>query len=255
MIRHLVSRTGVVPAIFLLTFGAILFAMAVIVALAGLFGAGVSYRELAVGVIIPVLFIPLLAYSTFPSLFQVYSAQATAQMLATTDPLTMTFNRKRFDELVESELARAGRYGEKFSVLLFDLDNFKGINDAYGFQIGDSVLRCVSEICQAQMRRSDVLARIGNNEFACLLPHTLEDGAIEFAERLRATVAETTLTVEKNQVEFTISVGVKTIEKETDLEDILRAAVRALHAAKERGKNRTVSASEELALEKNKLTE
>jgi diguanylate cyclase (GGDEF)-like protein len=176
-------------------------------------------------------------------------------MLATTDPLTMTYNRKRFAELVESELARAHRYGEKFSVLVFDLDNFKGINDAYGFQVGNSVLRAVSEICQAQMRRSDVLARCGNNEFACLLPHTVESGAIEFAERLRATVAETTLTIEKNQVEFTISVGVKSIDKETILEDVLRAANQALRAAKQRGKNRTVSASEQVALENRPLAE
>jgi diguanylate cyclase (GGDEF)-like protein len=249
MINNLVIRRGVVQATLILTLGSIFVSLAVMLALAGLFGTGVGFREIAAAIIIPVLLIPFIGNETFPLLGKLYSAEQTAQLLATADPLTLAFNRKRFVELVGSELALAQRYGEKFSILLFDLDNFKGINDAYGHHVGDHVLRTASEMCRSQMRRSDILARLGEDEFACLLPHTPEVGALEFAERLRTTIAEKTLSVEKSQVEFTISVGIKTLHAETDGEPVLRAAEQALGEAKRAGKNRTIAARKDQVIE------
>lgn len=250
MINNFVNRWGIAPTIGILTVAAIFVALGVIVALAWLFQSNLGIQDIVAAILIPILVVPFIAYVTLPALTQLHAAEETAQMLACTDPLTMTFNRKRFVEMLDNELTRAQRYGEKFSILLFDLDNFRAINETFGYTMGETVLRSVSEICQAQMRRSDVLARLGNDEFACLLPHTLEVGAAEFAERLRSTVAESTLTIGEQQVEFTISVGVKTIDKETNSDDVMRSAVKALSDAKQLGKNRIVSAPRDLVLEK-----
>ena len=242
MAENLIKRWGVALTTIVLTLASIGVAFILVFALALLFGTNPSNQLLAAAILIPLCSVPFILVWTLPAIRQLRTVEDTMQLLATTDPLTMTFNRNRFAELLEYEFARAQRYDQKFSILLFDLDNFRAINETFGFKMGDQVLRTVSEICQAQMRRSDMLARLGNDEFACLLPHTSETGATEFAERLRTTVAESTVTIADQQVHFTISVGVKTVDQETSGDEVMRSASKALDDAKQAGKNRIASA-------------
>ncbi|MBI5030718.1 MAG: GGDEF domain-containing protein [Chloroflexi bacterium] len=242
MAEKLIKRWGVALTTIVLTLASIGVASILVFLIAAFMGTSVSLQNLAAAILIPVLSVPFILIWTLPALRKLRTVEDTVQLLATTDPLTMAFNRKRFAELLEYEFSRAQRYDEKFSILLFDLDNFRAINETFGFKMGDQVLRTVSNICQAQMRRSDMLARLGNDEFACLLPHTLETGATEFAERLRATVADSTVTIGEQQVEFTISVGVKTVDKEASSDEVIRSGLKALDEAKKAGKNRIASA-------------
>src|SRR5476651_657861 len=123
-------------------------------------------------------------------------------MLATTDGLTALFNRRHFEELARAEWARFQRYGRPLSLLLLDIDKFKSINDRSGHDAGDLVLKAVAHICQTTKRQPDVLARIGGEEFALLLPETDEAAAEIVAERFRNAIADHSgiLAAEKIQV-------------------------------------------------------
>ncbi len=164
---------------------------------------------------------------------------------ARTDPLTGLLNRRAFEELFENELERAHRSNERLSVLLGDLDGFKGVNDRFGHEAGDGVLRQVAEDMLKWKRRIDTPARIGGEEFSLLLPQTDERGAFLVAERLRRA---THRSFADDPLGVTISFGVATYpEHGQDLRALMRAADRALYAAKDLGKDRTAIYSPEVA--------
>lgn len=159
---------------------------------------------------------------------------------ARTDSLTGLSNRRHFIELAEQELARTRRYNNLLSVLMVDLDDFKSINDTYGHQAGDVVLRKVGEICLLTLRGIDVIGRIGGEEFAVLLPETDSEQAIEVAERLRHEIAEAEIPMEPNgMLHVTASIGVTTlVSTETNVNTLLRLADKALYEAKRTGRNK-----------------
>ncbi len=164
---------------------------------------------------------------------------------ARTDPLTGLLNRRAFEELFENELERAHRSNGRLSVLLGDLDGFKGVNDRFGHEAGDGVLRQVAEDMLKWKRRVDTPARIGGEEFALLLPETDERGAFLVAERLRRA---THRSFAEDPLGVTISFGVATYpEHGAELRSLMRAADRALYAAKDLGKDRTAIYSPEVA--------
>ena len=158
--------------------------------------------------------------------------------LATTDPLTGTFNRRHFMDLMVREQRRADRYGTAYSVLMIDIDHFKHINDTYGHQVGDQAIQAMAEACKRLMRPTDIVARYGGEEFIISLTHTEANGAIKVAERLRQAVAEIALQTEHGTLQFTISIGVSAYAKPSRLEQIIGAADEALYAAKRGGRNR-----------------
>ena len=164
---------------------------------------------------------------------------------ARTDPLTGLLNRRAFEELFENELERAHRSNGRLSVLLGDLDGFKGVNDRFGHEAGDGVLRQVAEDMLKWKRRVDTPARIGGEEFSLLLPETDERGAFLVAERLRRA---THRSFAEDPLGVTISFGVATYpDHGQDLRALMRAADRALYAAKDLGKDRTAIYSPEVA--------
>jgi diguanylate cyclase (GGDEF)-like protein len=164
---------------------------------------------------------------------------------ARTDPLTGLLNRRAFDELFETELQRAQRTGGRFAVVLGDLDGFKAVNDRFGHESGDAVLRQVAEDMLKWKRRVDTPARVGGEEFALLLPETDERGAFLVAERLRRAAHRT---FAEDPVPVTISFGVASFPAHgDDLRGLMRSADRALYAAKDLGKDRTAIYSPEVA--------
>jgi diguanylate cyclase (GGDEF)-like protein/putative nucleotidyltransferase with HDIG domain len=157
---------------------------------------------------------------------------------ARSDALTGLLNRRGFDERFLVELARARRNGERLSLLVGDLDRFKNLNDSYGHQEGDRVLRCVGEAIADAARESDACARIGGEEFAILLPDTDEQGAYLAAERLRGQVQVACASLPG---ELTISVGVATFPQHgREGDSLMRAADQAVYMAKQLGRDRTV---------------
>jgi diguanylate cyclase (GGDEF)-like protein len=152
---------------------------------------------------------------------------------ANVDGLTGAANRRHFYELAEQELAVAKRYQQPMSVILFDLDRFKEINDTLGHQAGDEILQRVASTVRAHLRHADVLARYGGEEFIVLLPQTSPTPASIVAERMREDVTA--------QSGITISCGVAGLSSPDDtLDDLIRRADEALYSAKREGRNRTV---------------
>jgi len=159
---------------------------------------------------------------------------------AATDPLTGIANRRHFEEFAEAQYATCARYGQPFSVLFIDLDNFKGQNDRYGHAVGDELLIAIATALTGAARGADLVARLGGDEFAMALPATSEAGAILAAERIRATIAEVHVTVAAGvEVGVTASVGVAqcdpTIHESASA--VLDAADRGVYLAKQAGRN------------------
>ena len=171
--------------------------------------------------------------------------KARFEVLALTDPLTQTHNRRALMERLTSELERARRYALHLSVLMVDLDHFKAINDSYGHVVGDEVLRGVSRVLQREARAVDVVARFGGEEFVVVLPETGEDGAVALAERIRARVEETPPVTggEYGWLRVTVSIGVATVPspRVNSPEELIAVADEALYRAKAQGRNRVCS--------------
>ncbi|HKK07603.1 MAG TPA: GGDEF domain-containing protein [Gemmatimonadota bacterium] len=166
--------------------------------------------------------------------------------LAVTDPLTGLRNRRYFEDILRSELARIGRYGGACSVAVVDVDHFKNYNDTLGHLAGDAVLRRLADALSRRMRVSDVVARYGGEEFGLILVNTGRAHALEVIERLRAEVQAADFPDEDVQPggHLTISAGIATAPEDgTDYEALLQKADRALYAAKAAGRNRVHAAA------------
>jgi two-component system cell cycle response regulator len=156
----------------------------------------------------------------------------------TVDGLTGAYNKRYLMETLDREAARSRRYGRDLSLVMFDIDRFKGINDAHGHLGGDVVLSAVCQAIMAETREEDVLARYGGEEFAVLLPETDLEQALVLAEKLRAIVAAAELVVDDERVPVTISLGVACLAPELEtVEDLLRRADERLYEAKRAGRN------------------
>ncbi len=160
---------------------------------------------------------------------------------ALTDELTGLVNRRRFIEVLDAEITRAGRLDATLSLLLADLDDFKRINDRFGHAAGDHALRTFADLLRGQMRGIDTAARLGGEEFGVLLPGTDLEGAFVVGERIRRNVAErAVLQDDAGRAGLTASIGV--VEYRSGSRDeLLRRADTALYRAKEEGKNRVVA--------------
>ncbi|WP_416884906.1 diguanylate cyclase [Marinospirillum sp.] len=161
------------------------------------------------------------------------------QELAFHDQLTHLYNRRAFIDLLEAEVAKSSRYQTRFSLIMFDLDHFKRVNDSYGHDRGDQVLKRVAELSQERLRANDSVARWGGEEFMVLLPETSLKRALKAAESLRQKIADENFT-EVGQV--TISLGVAEYQPEESLDSLTQRVDQALYAAKEGGRNQVVAA-------------
>lgn len=159
------------------------------------------------------------------------------EAMAYTDSLTGLPNRRYFDQAMARELAAIERGGKPASVIEFDLDFFKNINDSLGHIAGDEILRQVAALACEATRKADLLARYGGEEFILLLPDTPLDGAATVAENLRRRIASHTFRVGDQQISLTGSFGVVEIRADTG-ENFYRAVDRALYRAKQKGRNR-----------------
>jgi diguanylate cyclase (GGDEF)-like protein len=157
---------------------------------------------------------------------------------AATDSLTGLANRRRFDESLQRELAQSDRFGHPVSLVLVDLDHFKRVNDCYGHEAGDAVLRSVAQVLADGVRAVDVCARFGGEELAILLPQTTAVGAFELADRLRRRIAGRPVRVNETDIPVTASFGVASYPDVVRTRDLLfPAADAALYDAKRDGRN------------------
>ncbi len=160
------------------------------------------------------------------------------QSLAATDGLTGLINRRQFNHQLHAEIARARRHNLPLSLALFDIDNFKKLNDVYGHPAGDRILKELGHLIALNVRESDISARYGGEEFALILPETRLTEATEILERLRAMVEQTVFCLPDNPLTLTISVGVAQLDFDHPTSfELVEKSDAALYEAKRQGKN------------------
>ncbi|MDD3312540.1 GGDEF domain-containing protein [Pseudodesulfovibrio sp.] len=171
------------------------------------------------------------------------------KLRADRDGLTRIYNRHSFDERLVYEIKRRRRYNHDLSLLMVDLDHFKQVNDTYGHQAGDMVLRKVGEILTDTFRTTDLPARYGGEEFVVLLPHTSEKAAWKLAERVRGAIENTRFSYDGHDFAVTASIGVASVEAGalTRDDDLIVKADKALYAAKHNGRNMVVISKPQMA--------
>ncbi|MBZ4331602.1 GGDEF domain-containing protein [Corallococcus interemptor] len=159
--------------------------------------------------------------------------------LTTMDGLTQIYNRRYFDEQLDREVSRSRRYERVLSLVMFDLDHFKDVNDTYGHLAGDSVLKQLASTVRTRIRREDVFARYGGEEFALLLPEIHLTGARQLAEKVRKLVERQRFEFDKQVIPVTLSMGVATLEPHhREPAELVRTADEHLFTAKSQGRNR-----------------
>lgn len=184
------------------------------------------------------------------SLLKIKEFHDKIDQVSTTDELTGLHNRKYLQERLDAEISRARRYKTPLSCLLFDIDFFKVVNDMYGYEWGDVLLKNFADKLRGMIRKEDVLTRYGDEEFIVILPNTTEDNAFLFAERFRRNIEKMDFIPagEEERHPITVSGGISTYpclaNVEEDANTIIRYAEHALYNAKKRGKNKIVQFSQ-----------
>lgn len=159
--------------------------------------------------------------------------------MATIDAVTQTFNKKYLTESLDAEFKFARSYGRDLSVLYFDLDFFKKVNDVYGHNAGDFILKETASLVKSVIRKDDIFCRFGGEEFVVLLPNTNAKVAFDLSERIRATIERHIFKFESKRIEQTISIGVSQLTKDmNEPKDLLADADRKLYLSKANGRNR-----------------
>ncbi|GGB89763.1 hypothetical protein GCM10011352_14730 [Marinobacterium zhoushanense] len=165
---------------------------------------------------------------------------------ANTDVLTGILNRRRAMDVLSGEVRRAHRYRRDLSVILFDIDHFKDINDVYGHPVGDQVLRQFAALAASRIRNLDLLARTGGEEFMVIATETAGKGAAELAERLRIAIVSTNLGVDRT---VTASFGVSQLRPGESFAALMQRADERLYWAKREGRNRVAGPASQSAVQ------
>jgi diguanylate cyclase (GGDEF)-like protein len=157
--------------------------------------------------------------------------------LTTVDGLTQVFNRRYFLEQLDREVSRAKRYRRELSLILFDIDHFKQINDSFGHLAGDYVLKQLATVVKGKIRREDILSRYGGEEFAIVLPEIDAPNALALAEKIRKIVEKAPFKFEDTKISVTVSVGVATTNEADDAASLIKRTDEKLYEAKGAGRN------------------
>ncbi len=160
------------------------------------------------------------------------------KQLSNTDNLTQIYNRMAFNDFIEAETMRAKRYKTELSILIFDIDHFKNINDTHGHLVGDEVLRTLAKLVTKTIRTIDIFARWGGEEFVILTPETGIQAAKDLAERIRIEVGEHNFDIAEK---ITVSFGVTSLMESDQTDTFIKRADDALYTAKKEGRNRVVT--------------
>lgn len=178
-------------------------------------------------------------YSAFQDITSRKNRENLLKNQATRDPLTSLYNRRYFEEEVNKQILAAKAKNLPYSVLMFDADLFKRVNDTYGHKVGDKVLIELANVTERALRDKDIIARYGGEEFVIFLPNISAEQGYGVAERLRESIAAAVVYSDENQpVKFTVSIGVSSSDISDNVDTLIKTADEALYRAKQNGRNR-----------------
>ena len=189
----------------------------------------------------PLLVAPFVTGYTYQTVFRLEQTKEQLEIMSRTDALTKLYNRGFFWEHVSQELQSAKNHKQPVALIIFDIDNFKAFNDAYGHLVGDSVLQLCAQTAANCLRKGDYIARFGGEEFAVFLNDCGVEQANDVAERIRQTIAQAYLVYQENQLNITVSLGLATSHLTYHLDELAKKADDAMYQAKRQGKNRIVT--------------
>ena len=162
--------------------------------------------------------------------------------------MTSCYTRRFFEDLARKEISRSIHTGSQFCFMMIDADHFKNVNDTYGHDIGDKVLRALADTCHRVLRGSDIVGRFGGEEFLIMLTDITPQNADIIANRLREAISKLIIKSNKDEdITFTVSMGLATSDYSTDFHSLVTAADSALYQAKNTGRNKVVCFSKEMA--------
>jgi len=173
---------------------------------------------------------------------QIFEEYKRLSELSLTDPLTGAYNRRALDTFLKSRLSESSRHGIPVSCVMFDIDHFKDVNDTHGHQVGDVVIKDISDLVRSLCRQEDALIRYGGEEYLVILFHTPRDGAVIFGERVRESVSEHAF--HSGELKITISGGIASLPEDeipSDPEAMINLADQRLYTAKRKGRDQIVS--------------
>ncbi|MBI9012938.1 MAG: GGDEF domain-containing protein [Clostridiales bacterium] len=174
---------------------------------------------------------------------ELYLSHATLRKIANTDALTQIINRKALYEQGIHEFEQADNYPKDFTLLLFDIDHFKNINDQFGHPVGDKLLQELTSLVQKHIRAEDIFARYGGEEFAILLRNTNYSTGLEIAEKLLLIISQASFSIDQISIRISVSIGVAQYSKALkDFDHMIEVVDQALYEAKNSGRNQVVSA-------------
>ena len=241
--RRFLVRYGVIKTVVLFVALSVILSVLISSVVVRAFGSVLDRLGLTIAIVVPAIVAPIFSYLHLSMAMEIENLREEVRLLAITDNLTNAYNRRYLVGTAQHEIDAAHSRSQPLSLILFDIDEFKSINDSYGHLCGDAVLQKISAVSKTALRGQEVLIRYGGDEFIALLPGMDRTEALALAEWIRAAVCALLLEWNDKSVHTTISMGVTALEAgDRDLDDLFHKADKALYAAKGSGKNRVCSA-------------
>lgn len=239
MLKDIIVRLGHIRTIILITFIAALMSVLIFLFIMYIFNIPFRFERVLIAFIIPCIISPIITGYITKLLFQIMALERKMRSLATIDSLTGLLIRQTFLNRISPLYELTKRNQSSFTILYIDIDNFKSINDTYGHHVGDNVLGSLGEILRTNKRKSDLVGRLGGEEFAYALPDVDVEGAIFFAEKIRKLIENDMYNHKGIYINYTISIGLSIYDQnnKVDQNDLITQADEALYLAKTSGKN------------------
>ena len=237
--RHYIVKLGRIRTVTIITLVSCVLSIVLTALLMTMFGMELDTPSLVISALVPLIVASTVSWGVVEVLFRVHRLEEEVRRVATYDMLTGVMTRRAFFNAADSVLRIAGRNKTPVSTLSIDIDDFKRINDNHGHSAGDAALCTFGAILKECARKSDIVGRIGGEEFALLLPDTDLDGAINLARKIRAAMQNAVIGTGDGIVHFTVSIGATQSDESgaMTLEALLRQSDLVLYRAKRSGKD------------------
>jgi len=237
--RHYIVKLGRIRTVTIITLVSCVLSIALTALLMTLFGMELDTLSLVISALVPLIVASTVSWGVVEVLFRVHRLEEEVRRVATYDMLTGVMTRRAFFNSAESALRIASRNKTPVSTLSIDIDDFKRINDSHGHSAGDAALCTFGTVLRECARKSDIVGRIGGEEFALLLPDTDLAGAVNFASKIRGAMQNAVIGTGNGILRFTVSIGATQANESgaMTLESLLRQSDLALYRAKRSGKD------------------